>query len=96
MLAFFQSHYRQTQMDYEPVFLADSALACHELPADLRQQLRANIAAMCYVLSNPDFSPRGAGVHMGNPNMAINRYMSFPMYAALIEDHPIAKSSIAD
>lgn len=91
MLAYYQSHYRQTESDYAPVFAADSALTCKELPADLRRSLRAKIAAMCYLLTNPDFNPRGAGVHMGNPNMAINRAMSLPLYATLIADHPLAK-----
>jgi len=90
-LQYFWSHYRQTQTDYDPLFLADSALACKELPAELRQSLLAKVAANCYLLSNADFNPRGAGVHLGNPNMPINRYMSLPCFVALIPDHPHAK-----
>ena len=93
---YFWSHYRQSQMDYDPTFFADSALACKDLPADLRKQVQARAAAVCYLLANPDFNPRGAGVHLGNPNMAINRYMSLPLYAALIADHPRAKTWLDD
>lgn len=95
-LPYFCTHYRQTQMDYEPVFFADSALAFPNLPADLRQQLQAKTAAMCYMLSNADFNPRGTGTHMGNPNMAINRYMGLPLYATLVSDHPKAKAWLDD
>lgn len=91
-LPFFCTHYRQAQMDYEPLFLADTALACKDLPVDLRQQVQARVAFMCYMLSSADFIPRGAGTHMGNPNMAINRFMGLPCYAVLIPDHPKAKA----
>ncbi|MCL1857428.1 MAG: hypothetical protein FWF84_07325, partial [Kiritimatiellaeota bacterium] len=33
---------------------------------------------------------RGTGLHLGNPNMAINRYMGVPSYAVMIQDHPKA------
>ena len=95
-LDFFWTHYRQTQMDYDPVFYADSALACADLPADVRQRIMAKVAAMCYMLTNADFNPRGAGVHLGNPNMSINRFMGMPLYAALIPDHPRAKQWLDD
>ena len=95
-LTYFGTHYRQAQMDYDATFYADSALACAGLPADLRRQLQAKVAAMCYMLSNADFIPRGAGIHMGNPNMAINRYMGLPLYATLISDHPHAKAWLDD
>ncbi len=95
-LTYFCTHYRQAQMDYDATFYADSALACTELPADLRRQLQAKIAAMCYMYSNADFIPRGAGMHMGNPNMAINRYMGLPLYATLVSDHPHAKAWLDD
>lgn len=91
ILPYFMSHYRQTQFDYDVVFAADSALACRELPPALRQTLRARLAALCYILTSADVNPRGAGVHMGNPNMAVNRYMGVPLYATLIQDHPQAK-----
>lgn len=88
----FYSHYRQTQNDYEAVWLAESALASPAVTGELRQRLRAKIAARCYLLSNADFNPRGAAVHMGNPNMAVNRFMGLPLYAQLIADHPRAKT----
>lgn len=90
-LPFFMTHYRQNQFDYDAVFAADSALACKELPADRREVLRAKLAAICYMLTAADFNPRGAGVHMGNPNMAVNRFMGMPLYAVMIQDHPKAK-----
>jgi hypothetical protein len=95
-LPFFMSHYRQTQFDYDSVFSADSALACKELPPELRETLRAKVAAVSYMLANADFTPRGGGMHMGNPNMAVNRYMGLPMYATIIQDHPMAKPWLDD
>ncbi len=95
-LPFFLTHYRQTQFDYGAIFPSESALACKELPADLRTKLRAKLAAICHMLTSPDFNPRGAGVHMGNPNMAINRYMGLPVYATMIQDHPMAKTWLDD
>lgn len=91
-LGFFLTHYRQTQFDLEPAFLADSALSCKSLDPQVRADLRAQLAAMCYMLSHSDFCPRGAGTHMGNPNMAINRFMGLPLYATIIGDHPKAKA----
>jgi hypothetical protein len=90
-LDYFWTHYRQAQMDYDPVFYADSALTSRDLPEELRRRIMAKTAAMCYMLTNADFNPRGAGVHLGNPNMAINRYMGLPLYTALIPDHPLAR-----
>jgi len=95
-LPYFLTHYRQTQFDYGAIFPAESALACRELPADLRTRLRAKLAAICHMLTTPDFNPRGAGVHMGNPNMAVNRYMGLPVYATLIQDHPRARAWLDD
>jgi hypothetical protein len=95
-LDFFCTHYRQAQFDGETAFYADSALSCNRLPADLKEAIRAKVAAMCYMLTTADFCPRGAGMHMGNPNMAINRYMGMPLYAVIIQDHPLAKTWLDD
>ncbi|OPZ83832.1 MAG: hypothetical protein BWY76_02103 [bacterium ADurb.Bin429] len=90
------SHYRLTQSDYQVIYEAESALAHPAVTGELRERLRAKIAARCYMLANADYIPRGAAVHMGNPNMAINRYMGLPLYAQLIADHPMAKSWLDD
>lgn len=55
-----------------------------------RRELRAQVAALCYLLSEPDFNPRGSMVHLGNPNMPINRFFALVFAAALIPDHPQA------
>ncbi len=90
VLNWHMTHYRATQNAYEPAFLADSALASPELPDDLRRRLRANLALFCHLWTHANFIPRGAGMHMGNPNMPINRFMGLPLFAALIPDHPQA------
>jgi len=82
------SHYRQSQMFGGCAQAADSALACPDLPADVRRDLRRTLAFMAYLLSNPDFNPRGAGVHLGNNNMSINRTCALAYYASLLPDHP--------
>jgi hypothetical protein len=82
------SEYGQTYQ-YLWTIYADSALACPTLPADLRSQLRRYLALYSYLLSEPDYNPRGAGVHLGNPNMPIGRTSALGLMAALIPDHPM-------
>lgn len=67
---------------------ANSALACPELPAEQRRELRRYLALYAYLFSDPDFDPRGAGCHLGNPNMAIGRSMSLSNVAPMLADHP--------
>ena len=82
------SEYGQTYQ-YLWTIHADSALACPTLPAELRGQLRRYLALYSYLLSEPDYNPRGAGVHLGNPNMPIGRTSALGLMAALIPDHPM-------
>jgi hypothetical protein len=83
------SHYRQSQffLPYAP--LAEDALACSQLPADLRREVRRELAVGAYLMSNPDLNPRGAGVHLGNNNMTINRTSALAYFAGLLPDHPL-------
>lgn len=83
------THYRQTQFLARYTALSDDALACPELPAELRTELRRALAAVSYLMSDPDMNPRGAGVHLGNNNMPINRTCAFIMAAGLLPDHPL-------
>jgi len=83
------SHYRQSQALAPVAALADDALACPELAADLRRDLRRALAVTAYLISDPDLNPRGAGVHLGNNNMPINRTCVLPMVAGLLLDHPL-------
>lgn len=83
------SHYRQAQSLAAPAALADDALACPELPAELRRELRRALAVGAYLISNPDLNPRGAGVHLGNNNMPINRTSTLLYFAGLLPDHPL-------
>ncbi|HOS42991.1 MAG TPA: hypothetical protein PK794_04800, partial [Armatimonadota bacterium] len=71
---------------------ADELLASARLTGEQRTAFRAHLAAACEVMSEPDFNPRGAMVHLGNPNMPINRFMGLTFTAALIPDHPRAKA----
>ncbi|MCL1857393.1 MAG: hypothetical protein FWF84_07135, partial [Kiritimatiellaeota bacterium] len=90
-LGFFIAHNRQTQFDYDALFRADSALACPDLEPETRKALRAKIAAMVYMLTHPDYNPRGLGAYVGSANMPANRASSAPHYAVMIQDHPKAK-----
>jgi hypothetical protein len=67
---------------------AEDALACPDLPTDLRQKLRRMTALYAYLFSEPDFNPRGAGMHLGNPNMPIGRTEALVETAPLLPDHP--------
>ncbi len=82
------SHYRQAQSFSQCTPYADDALACPELPAELRQQLRRALALGAYMMAEPDLNPRGAGVHLGNNNMSMNRTCTLAYFAGLLPDHP--------
>ena len=81
------SHYRQSQR-YAIVLLAEDALASRRLPMGLRRDLRRLLALYANLLSEPDFNPRGSGVHLGNNNMTINRTLALTYFAGLLHDHP--------
>ncbi|MHB9133017.1 MAG: hypothetical protein ACYDBB_18270 [Armatimonadota bacterium] len=83
------SNYRYAQMSGWAGNM-DELLASPRLTDEQRTTLRAHLAALCYTLSSPDFNPRGAMVHLGNPNMPINRFLGLTSPAALIPDHPRA------
>jgi hypothetical protein len=82
-----QANYRKSQLLIY-VNEAEDALACPELPAELRRELRRWLALYAYVTSSPDWNPRGAGVHHGNNNMPINRTLALAYFAGLLPDHP--------
>jgi hypothetical protein len=67
-------------------------LADPKLTPEQRGELRAEVAAFCELVSEPDFNTRASMTHQGNPNMPINRFMALPFAAALIPDHPRAKA----
>jgi hypothetical protein len=83
-----QANYRKSQLLIY-VNEAEDALACPELPAELRAELRRWLALYAYVCSEPDWNPRGAGVHHGNNNMPINRTLALAYFAGLLPDHPL-------
>jgi len=81
--------YRQTQMAGWAGNM-DELLASPRLTDAQRRRLRSDLAALCHLLSEPDFNPRGSMIHLGNPNMPINRLLGLAFAAALIPDHPMA------
>ena len=81
------SNYRKSQF-FAFVDLAEDALACRDLPPDLRRELRRLLALYANAFSDPDANPRGAGVHLGNNNMPINRTLALSYFAGLLPDHP--------
>ncbi len=83
------AHYRHTQMAGW-IGSMDELLSSPSLPDDQRHELKTLLAVLCNVLSEPDFNPRGSEVHLGTPNMPINRFMALPFSAALIPNHPRA------
>jgi hypothetical protein len=70
---------------------AEQALSCEGLDPARKKRLRAVLAACAHAASEPDLNRRGCGVHQGNPNMPIRRFLALPHIAALIPDHPRAK-----
>lgn len=70
----------------------DELLSSDRLAPEQRARLRADLAALCYALTEPDVNPRGCMTHLGNPNMPINRFCGLAWAAALIPDHPMANT----
>ncbi|OPZ30760.1 MAG: hypothetical protein BWZ02_00609 [Lentisphaerae bacterium ADurb.BinA184] len=68
----------------------EELLSSRHLTDEQRRTLRAQLAAMACLASEPDYGPRGSMVHLGNPNMAIVRFMPLLYAAALLPDHPRA------
>ncbi len=89
-------HFRQFQNDMGFLFSADTALAWPTLPKETRQKIRAKMAIVAYMLTHADYLPRGAGVHLGNPNMAINRTLGITLYGRMLPDHPLTKRWLDD
>jgi len=81
------SNYRKSQFLIFANY-AEDALACPDLPKDIRAELRRRIALYAYVMSDPDVNPRGAGCHLGNNNMTINRTLALTYFGGLLPDHP--------
>ncbi|HOF87015.1 MAG TPA: hypothetical protein PLZ36_02765 [Armatimonadota bacterium] len=69
---------------------ADDALACpdEEMTPELRKEVRRYLALYSYLFSEPDRNPRGAGMHLGNPNMPIGRTQALAEFAPILPDHP--------
>ncbi|MHC4885607.1 MAG: hypothetical protein ACYTGH_11035 [Planctomycetota bacterium] len=89
-------HFRQFTADMGFLFPADTVLAWPKLPAADRKRIRAQMAIGAYLQTNANFLPRGAGVHLGNPNMAINRTVGIALYGRMLPDHPMAKTWMDD
>lgn len=68
----------------------DELMAAGNLDAEQRTLLRRHLAALCHLATEPNFNPRGSMIHLGNPNMPINRFFVLPIAAGLIPDHPRA------
>lgn len=83
------SHYRQAQFMGWANKVANK-LEAPGLSPEKRGMLRAQVAAFCHMMAEPDFNTRGSATHQGNPNMPINRFFALPFGARLIPDHPRA------
>ena len=59
------------------------------LPAEMRRDIRARLALLCYIYEDADMMSYGNGHHHGNPNMGTARYWSGPCFMALLPDHPL-------
>ena len=71
--------------------IVDELLSSPELTAGQRKNLRCYVAAVCHLVSEPDFNARGSMAHLGTVNMAIIRFLALTEAAVLIPDHPQAR-----
>ena len=86
-------HHHHTLEAYgTPIGHAESVLSWPGLPAADREAIRSRLAALCYLLTDPDVTSAGDGSHHGNPNMGISRLMDRSNLVALIPDHPHHKA----
>jgi hypothetical protein len=85
------SGFHQSNYAIRRTIPAEQALSNKNLDPAVRDKLRAVLAACAYAASEPDVTRRGCGVHQGNPNMPIKRFLALPHLAAVIPDHPRAK-----
>jgi hypothetical protein len=85
----FQS-FRTAQEVMPFVTMADEVMSSGLTSQSTREVIRAKAAMICYAVAHPDFNPRGSMVHLGNPNMPMNRLAALPLAACLIPDHPMA------
>ena len=68
--------------------LAEDALACPKLPANLRQDLRRLLAIFAYAQAEPDLTPRGAGVNLAANHLLENRMLALAYFAPMLPDYP--------
>jgi hypothetical protein len=76
----------------EPLGHTESVLSWPDLPSADRAQIRARLALLTYLLTDPDVTSAGDGSHHGCPNMGVSRLSDRPNVVALIPDHPQFKA----
>jgi len=86
-------HHHHTLAAYgAPIGHTESVLSWPDLPTADREAIRARLALLCYLLTEPDVTSAGDGSHHGNPNMGIARLSDRSNLMALIPDHPMYKA----
>ncbi|MCX5658523.1 MAG: hypothetical protein NTW19_02225 [Planctomycetota bacterium] len=68
---------------------AEDALSSPTLDPKLRTHIRAKLATLAYLMTEPDCMGSGNGAHSGNPNMSIARQMWAASLVAMLPDHPM-------
>lgn len=71
---------------------AEDVLSFPGLPAAKRQALRARLALLTYLFTDPDINGQGSGSHTGNPNMSLARQGWISTVIAMLPDHPLYAS----
>jgi hypothetical protein len=83
-------HHHHTLSAYgEPIGLTEAVLSWPGLPEEKREEIRARLALLCYLLVEPDVTSAGDGSHHGNPNMGVSRLMDRSNLMAMLPDHPM-------
>lgn len=83
--------WRQGHATSQWITQVEELLSSRHLSDEQHRTLRIQLAAMASLAAEPDYGPRGSMVHLGNPNMAIVRFMPLLYAATLIPDHPRAE-----
>jgi hypothetical protein len=81
-------HHHATEFYGAPLGHTESVLSWPDLSTADREQIRARLALLAYLLTDPDTTSAGDGSHHGNPNMGVARLSDRANLVAMIPDHP--------
>ncbi len=78
-----------TAPNYITASATDDVLGIANMPVDVRAEIRARLALICYFWQEGDIISYADGSHSGNPNMGLARFSPMVSFLPLVPDHPM-------